>query len=101
MSQMNAPLPQPSGAGRPQNGLGTAGLVLGIIGVIPCFWGVLSILAIIFGAIGLNKVNKGLATNKGAALTGLVLGVVGIILFIIFLALGVVSSLMSSVTGGS
>jgi hypothetical protein len=62
--------------GQPQNGMGTAALVLGILGLL-C-GGVLAILAIIFGAIGVSKANKGLATNKGAATAGLIMGIIGI-----------------------
>ncbi|MGW1895476.1 DUF4190 domain-containing protein [Streptomyces sp. NPDC002004] len=79
----NAPgyIPQPS------NGLGTAGLVLGIIGVVCSLtfflWiigVILGILAIIFGAVGRGKANRGEATNKGAATSGLVLGIVATVI---------------------
>lgn len=66
--------------------MGTAALVLGIIGVLVlgCIFGVL---AIIFGAIGINRANAGRATNKGAATAGLVLGIVGVVLwFFVILA---------------
>ncbi|MET9774931.1 DUF4190 domain-containing protein [Streptomyces sp. NPDC006367] len=78
--------PQAPGYGmpmQPSNGMGTTGLVLGIIGVVCSltfflwFFGVvLGILAIIFGAIGRGKANRGEATNKGAGTAGLVLGIV-------------------------
>ncbi|MFJ5534420.1 DUF4190 domain-containing protein [Streptomyces sp. NPDC093261] len=68
---------------QPSNGMGTTGLVLGIIGLVCSltfflwFLGViLGILAIIFGAIGRGKANRGEATNKGAATAGLVCGIV-------------------------
>ncbi|MFE4666435.1 DUF4190 domain-containing protein [Streptomyces sp. NPDC056716] len=68
---------------QPSNGMGTTGLVLGIIGAVCSltffmwFLGViLGILAIIFGAIGRGKANRGEATNKGAATAGLVCGIV-------------------------
>ncbi|GAA2592646.1 MULTISPECIES: DUF4190 domain-containing protein [Streptomyces] len=77
--------PQVPGYGmpmQPSNGLGTSGLVLGIIGVVCSltfflwFFGVvLGILAIIFGAVGRGRANRGEATNKGAATAGLVLGI--------------------------
>ncbi|GGL85663.1 DUF4190 domain-containing protein [Nakamurella endophytica] len=76
----------------PRNGLGTAGLVLGIIGVV-FFWAylfgiALNVLAIIFGAVGLAKVNRREADNRGSAMAGLVLGIIGIGLFVLFLAIG-------------
>lgn len=68
--------------GEPSNGMGTAALVCGIIAVVLSFipginwfsWP-LGILAIVFGAIGWGRANKGRATNKGIAITGLVLGI--------------------------
>lgn len=74
---------------QPRNGLGTTALVLGIVGIIFAiipflFWlgGVLGLLALIFGIIGSSRAGKGLATNKGMAVTGLVLGVVSIVVSI-------------------
>lgn len=63
-----------------QNGLGTAALVLGIVGL-ALGWGTLgipSILAIVFGAIGIRKANQGLANNKAMAQWGMWLGIVGV-----------------------
>ena len=65
---------------QPRNGMGVAALVLGVIGFLigPC-----SILAIIFGRIGLNRVARGEANNKGVAQAGFVLGIVTLVLWII------------------
>jgi hypothetical protein len=72
---------------QPSNGMGTTGLVLGIIGVVCSltfllwFFGViLGILAIIFGAIGRGRANRGEATNKGAATAGLVCGIIATVI---------------------
>lgn len=62
--------------------MGTAALVLGILQFI-CLGPIATILAIIFGAIGVKKANRGQATNKGTALWGMWLGIVGAILFVI------------------
>ncbi|MFI6934491.1 DUF4190 domain-containing protein [Streptomyces sp. NPDC050287] len=74
-------------AAQPSNGMGTTGLVLGIIGVVFSltfvlwFFGViLGILAIIFGAIGRGRAGRGEATNKGAATAGLVCGIVATVI---------------------
>ncbi|MFB7934666.1 MULTISPECIES: DUF4190 domain-containing protein [Streptomyces] len=82
--------PQASGYGmppQPSNGMGTTGLVLGIIGVVCSltfflwFFGViLGILGIIFGAIGRGKATRGEATNKGAATAGLVCGIIATVI---------------------
>lgn len=71
-------------AGPPKNGLGIAALVLGILSIPTAFiliGPVLAILAIIFGAVGLSRVKKRQATNKGVALAGLLTGIAGLILF--------------------
>ncbi|MFJ9179538.1 DUF4190 domain-containing protein [Streptomyces sp. NPDC102360] len=64
-----------------RNGLGTAALILGIIGalsgVIPLlFWlaGILGVIALILGLTGRGRAKRGEATNKGVALTGTILG---------------------------
>jgi hypothetical protein len=65
---------------RPTNGMATASLVLGILGVV-LFWFVgfvMSILAIVFGGIGISRANAG-APGKGAAIAGLILGIAGLL----------------------
>lgn len=71
----------------PRNGLGTAALVLGIIGVVLCWipftgWA-LNILAVIFGGVGMGRAKRGEATNKSSALAGLVLGAIGLAVWIV------------------
>lgn len=80
----------PMMVGQPKNGMGTTSLVLGIIGLVTswipgvaCFGWIMCILAVIFGAIGIANANKGLATNKGVATTGLILGIAAFALGII------------------
>ncbi|WP_049871733.1 DUF4190 domain-containing protein [Catenulispora acidiphila] len=69
---------------RRRNGMGVAALVLGIAGFLV---GPTSILAIIFGRIGLNRVARGEATNRGVAQAGFVLGIVTLVLWILGLIL--------------
>jgi uncharacterized membrane protein len=66
----------------PQNGLGTAALVMGILQFF-CLGTIGSILAIIFGKMGMNKADQGLATNRGSAKAGFVLGIVGLALTVV------------------
>lgn len=66
-----------------KGGFGTASLVLGIISLVIC--GIpLGILAVIFGAIGINK-------NQKYSLAGLILGLIGfasaVLLTIFFISL--------------
>ncbi|MFD0317561.1 DUF4190 domain-containing protein [Streptomyces flavalbus] len=66
------------------NGMGTAGLVLGIVAsVLFCLWPlafILGLLAVVFGAIGRKKAARGEADNGGQALAGIICGVVGMVL---------------------
>lgn len=78
---------------QPSNGLGTAGFVVGLIGLLFSFIPVvgvvawpLVILGIIFSAIGLNKAVKGRATNKGLAIAGLTLSIIGLVICIVWAA---------------
>ena len=66
----------------PQNGLGTAALVMGILQFF-CIGTIGSILAIVFGWLGMKKAKQGLATNAGQAKAGFILGIVGIVLSVI------------------
>ena len=50
---------------------------------LPIVGAILGLLAVIFGVIGRGRVRKGVATNGGAALTGLILGLLVLILNII------------------
>lgn len=74
----------------PSNGMGTAGLVLGIISaVIFCLWPVaivVGVLAVIFGGIGMGKARRGEATNRGQALAGVICGAAGLVLSLVMLA---------------
>ncbi len=74
----------------PSNGLGTAGLVLGIISAaVFCLWPVaiiLGVLALIFGTIGRGKARRGEATNPGQALAGIICGAAGMVFGFVMLA---------------
>ena len=74
------PQPQP----RAGNGLAVASLICGIVSlVLFCVWFVsvpLGIFAIVLGVIASGKISRGEATGGGMAKTGLILGIVGIVL---------------------
>lgn len=87
------PAPAAPVPAQPKNGLGTAGFVLGLVGLIFAFipligvvaWP-LTILGLIFGLIGTMRARSGKATNKGIAISGLVLSIIGLVICIIWTA---------------
>jgi hypothetical protein len=86
-STLQPPAAQTQPAAPPANsGLSIASLVLGIVGLVP-YLQICSILAIIFGAMGINQANKKGYGGKSMALTGLILGIVGIVVGIAVIAL--------------
>ncbi|MFF8846649.1 DUF4352 domain-containing protein [Streptomyces sp. NPDC015127] len=80
-----------SGASAPvRNGLGTAALVLGIIGTVTgfvplLFWlgGLLGLLALVLGLLGRGRAKRGEATNKGTATAGAILGLIAMIVGVV------------------
>ncbi|WP_181772537.1 DUF4190 domain-containing protein [Amycolatopsis pittospori] len=94
---MTTPSPYPYQAAPvstpPRNGLGTAGFVLGLVGLlfspIP-FIGVIAwplvIVGLILAAIGFSRARSGVATNKGLALTGVILSAIGLVICILWTA---------------
>jgi hypothetical protein len=72
--------------------MGTASLVLGIVGLIFSFIPIVGIIAwalippaLIFGFIGLSRARKGVATNRGAALAGIVCSALGLVMCFVYL----------------
>jgi hypothetical protein len=85
----------------PQNGMGVAAMVLGILACcLFCVYGVVSIilgiLAIVFGVKGRRKAEAGLANNHGQALAGLITGIIGLFLgiaVVILMIVGITAAL--------
>jgi hypothetical protein len=74
----------------PSNGLGITALVLGVLAILLAFVPILgfasyplAILGIVFGVVGLRRVSRRVATNRGVALAGLITSVIGFVLVII------------------
>lgn len=87
--QWAAPLP----SGLKNHPMAIASLVLGLIGLIPCFFGVPGLIGLVLGIVGLGAINKAPQqfTGKGMAITGIVLGAletIGLILFGLLVAFG-------------
>jgi hypothetical protein len=75
------------------NGMAIASLVLGILWL----WWVGSILALVFGYVGKNQIDKsgGRESGRGMAIAGIVLGWIGVgllLVFIVLVAVGVSQS---------
>jgi uncharacterized protein DUF4352 len=90
-SQPSAPAYQPPV--QANNGLGTAGFVLGLIGAIFSLIPIIGIIAwflvipgLVFAAIGFARARKGQATNTGLAIAGIVLSLVGLLFCILYAA---------------
>lgn len=63
------------------NGMALAAYYCGVFSFIPCLWGTLSLLAIIFGFVGLSKANKHPeAKGKGHSIAGIVCGGITLLL---------------------
>ncbi|WNG89999.1 DUF4190 domain-containing protein [Mycobacterium sp. ITM-2016-00317] len=75
----------------PKNGLGTAALVLAIVGLLLCWTVVggvlLGIAGIVLGFLARTRVKRGEATNAGVALAGIVLGAVSIVASLVIVAI--------------
>ncbi|MGW4930269.1 hypothetical protein ACWEOH_14060 [Agromyces sp. NPDC004153] len=69
-----------------KNPRATTALILGIVGMIFGFWGIISLIALIFGIAGLSNSHElphpdqpGKFVGKAASIWGIVLGSIGII----------------------
>ena len=66
-----------------RNGMALASYYCGVFSLIPLFWGTLSLLAIIFGVLGLGKAKQRPEMGgKGHSITGIILGTVTILLLL-------------------
>jgi hypothetical protein len=73
----------------PKNGLGIAALVVAIFALVSCWTVVggviLGIVAVILGIVGRSRAKSGQATNGGIAIAGILLGVLGVIVSLVFI----------------
>jgi hypothetical protein len=88
--------PEPLTQQAPRNGLGIAAPILGIIGIlfglIPSFFwiaGILGVIGLIFGLVGLNRAQRGEATNGTMALWGIITSAVAMLLSVVGLLIQV------------
>ncbi len=69
---------EPSGGPGQRSGFAVAALPLGIVGLPLFMLAVPSILAVVFGILGIRQTGDGSRTGRGMAIAGLVLGLVGV-----------------------
>jgi hypothetical protein len=86
----------------PKNGMGTAALILAIIGLVLC-WSIaggviLGLCAIIIGFVARGRVKRHEATNGGVATAGIVLGAIAVIAGLVFIPIYI--GLFDKVGGG-
>jgi hypothetical protein len=78
-------------AARRRNGMGTAALVLGVVGLVLVLLllfspigAFLGLLAVLFGILGIIRANRGEADNRGQAVAGLVTGGIALLVGVFF-----------------
>jgi uncharacterized membrane protein len=78
--------------------MGTAALIMGILQFF-CLGTIGTILAIVFGKIGMNKAEQGLATNGGSAKAGFILGIIGAVLTVIGIVIYIIVFVVAASSG--
>lgn len=83
------------GAVEQRSGMALASFILGLVGVLLCVFVVPSLLAVIFGFVGLSAIRRDAPrlTGRNLAIWGIVLGFVGLIAFGVFMVLGLTGTL--------
>ena len=90
---MNVYQNQPPPAPVQSKGFAVTALVTGIVGVCVPYTGlVLGIVAIVFGALGLNGVKEGRMAGHGMAKAGFILGIIAVAWFILLVIIIAASS---------
>lgn len=78
---------------RASNGMATAGMVCGIVGIVGCWLPLLGpiagLLGIIFGAIGMSRAGRLGGAGRGAGIAGLVCGIVAFLLTALMAAIAI------------
>lgn len=80
----------PPAAAPPANGLGTAGFVLAIVGLVLCWipglGAVIAAVGVVLSAVGLSRARKGRATNRGLALAGVLVASLALVIGVVVTA---------------
>ena len=84
------PAGYPAAARPRRNGVGTTALVLGVVSLVLVvlllfapLGAFLGLLAVVFGILGVIRVNRGEADNRGQAVTGLITGAIALLVGVV------------------
>ena len=69
------------------NVMALVGFILGCVSLFLNFWGIVGILALVFSIVGLTQINNMGGKGKGFAVTGIILGAIGVVWGVIALFL--------------
>ena len=69
------------------NGLAIAGMVVGIVGLVIGFWGIVPLVGVILSGVALKQINETGDKGKGMAIAGLVCGLIGLVWTVLSLLL--------------
>lgn len=76
--QMVYPM-QPPAAQQKLNVIALVGFILGCVSLLLNFLGIVGILALVFSIVGIVQINNTCGKGKGFAITGIILGAIGVI----------------------
>lgn len=84
--------------------MGLTSMILGIISIPACLcFGVVGLVigavAVVLGYLGKQKVEQGLATNRSQAMAGIITGIIGAALSILYLILAVIGNVVDQPIG--
>jgi len=102
---MQAPPPNPSDPSSipvhapKKSGLAVAALISGAVGVITCCTAIPSVLGIVFGVIALPAIARRESSGRGMAVTGILLGIVGLVLGIVVWVVFLMSPMAGALPG--
>ena len=84
-----------------KNGMAIASLICGIVSLVCCGGGgIVSVLAIVFGIIGLTKA-KETGVGKGMAIAGIIIAAVGVVLSIVIAIVSLSTGVLAGLFGAS
>jgi hypothetical protein len=86
--------PIPAGVAVKNNGMAIAGLICGILGLL-CCGPIFATLGLIFSCVGISQINRNPQqySGKGLAWAGIILSLLGYLLFVVLLLSGVLDGL--------